>query len=190
MRPALLPQRESGAVLYSSHAHCKNIREQPRTPDAEIHGSLFRPSRAAQLSYSHRCRAGHWVQAQPAGPLGAGLACLPAAVNRHQLCIPKRKLCVVLHPQDCSGSVERSIRCQKAERTRFPARQLNRVGETGVCLTRQNGFAQHIPCLGVRQRQTVFALSPRPPKASPQTGQLRLRPPRPMPYPKTRHPVR
>lgn len=62
MRPALLPQRESGAVLYSSHAHCKNIREQiqttpalptqeytragadhPRAPDAEIHGSRCRP---------------------------------------------------------------------------------------------------------------------------------------------------
>ena len=98
MRPALLPQRESGAVLYSSHAHRKNIREQmqttpalptqehtgadadhPRTPDAGIHGSLFRPSRAAQLSYSHRCRAGHRVQAQPAGPLRAGLACRATA---------------------------------------------------------------------------------------------------------------
>ena len=63
-----------------------------RAPDAGTYGSLFRPSRAAQLSYSHRCRAGHWVQAQPAGPLGAGLACLPSAVNRRQLCIPKRKL--------------------------------------------------------------------------------------------------
>ena len=66
------------------------VQTTPRTPDAEIHGSLFRPSRAAQLSYSHRCRAGHCVQAQPAGPLGAGLACLPSAVNRRQLCIPKR----------------------------------------------------------------------------------------------------
>ena len=110
MRPALLPQRESGAVLYSSRAHRKNIREQiqttpalptqehtgadadhpphsrrrntrepvqttPRTPDAGTHGSLFRPSRAAQLSYSHRCRAGRCVQAQPAGPSRAGSAC-------------------------------------------------------------------------------------------------------------------
>ena len=83
MRPALLPQRESGAVLNSPHAHRKNIREQmqttPRTPDAEIHGSLFRPSRAAQLSYSHRCRAGCCVQAQPAGLLRAGSACRATA---------------------------------------------------------------------------------------------------------------
>lgn len=34
MRPALLPQRESGAVLYSSHAHRKNIREQIQTTPA------------------------------------------------------------------------------------------------------------------------------------------------------------
>lgn len=34
MRPALLPQRESGAVLYSSHAHRKNIQEQTQTTPA------------------------------------------------------------------------------------------------------------------------------------------------------------
>lgn len=62
--PARPPQEHTGADA-----------DHPRTPDAGTHGSLFRPSRAAQLSYSHRCRAGHRVQAQPAGLLRAGLAC-------------------------------------------------------------------------------------------------------------------
>ena len=34
MRPALLPQRESGAVLNSPHAHRKNIQEQTQTTPA------------------------------------------------------------------------------------------------------------------------------------------------------------
>ena len=88
MRPALLPQRESGAVLYSSHAHCKNIREQiqtiPALPTQEHTGACSdRPALHSFPSYAAAARAiacrlslpGHRVQAQPAGPLRVGLAC-------------------------------------------------------------------------------------------------------------------
>lgn len=76
MRPALLPQRESGAVLYSPHAHRKNIREQmqttPALPTQEYTRACSdRPALHSFPSYAAAARAiacrlslpGHWVRA-------------------------------------------------------------------------------------------------------------------------------
>lgn len=85
MRPALLPQRESGAVLYSSHAHCKNIREQIQTTPA-LPTQEYTRAGADHPPHSRRRNTREPVQTVPRcaaflltplprGPLGAGSAC-------------------------------------------------------------------------------------------------------------------
>ncbi len=187
MARAAAAAENPGAVLNSPHAHCKNIREQMQTTTAllaqEYTGADADHPRTPRRRNTGACSdhrpalrsfpSGHTAAARA---IACGLSLLTVRCEPPSALHTEAQCRVVLHPQDRSGSVERSIRRQKAERTRFPARQLNRVGRN----RRMSHPAEWICSAHPLPRCSLAAadsirLSPCPPKSVASNGQLRLR---------------